>query len=73
MLFLLFCLAVTLCVAKNYLNYLRAKPDFTGKIILITGGSSGLGEELTKQLVTKYHALKIIIAARNLKEMERVR
>lgn len=48
------------------------KPDFTGKTILVTGGSSGIGESLTKQF-SLMGAKRIIIAARRLNELERVK
>lgn len=48
------------------------KPDFSGKVVLITGGSSGIGEELCKQCI-RYNASKVVIAARNMTELERVK
>ena len=48
------------------------KPHFEEKTVLITGASSGLGEEMTKRFVA-LGAQKVIIASRNVKEMERVK
>ena len=49
-----------------------AKIGFAGKTVFITGGSSGIGEALTKRFV-ELGARKVIIASRNVKEMERVK
>ena len=62
-------------VAYKILKIIRwklAKLDFAGKTVFITGGSSGIGEALTKRLV-ELGAQKVIIASRNTQEMERVR
>jgi NADP-dependent 3-hydroxy acid dehydrogenase YdfG len=48
------------------------KPTFKNKRVWITGGSSGIGEELTKQFI-ELGAEEVIISARNVKEMERVK
>ncbi len=48
------------------------RPDFSNKIIFLTGGSSGIGEELCKQLIS-LNAEKVIIASRNLLELNRVK
>jgi NADP-dependent 3-hydroxy acid dehydrogenase YdfG len=40
--------------------------------VLITGGSSGIGEQMAKDFVRK-GASKVIIAARRVAEMERVK
>jgi short-subunit dehydrogenase len=50
----------------------KCKLDFTGKRCFITGGSSGIGEELTKQLIL-LGAKEVIIASRKVAEMERVK
>jgi NADP-dependent 3-hydroxy acid dehydrogenase YdfG len=47
-------------------------PDFSGKTVFITGASSGIGEELAKQVV-RYKAKRVILAARRLDELERVK
>ncbi|HMX05674.1 MAG TPA: SDR family NAD(P)-dependent oxidoreductase, partial [Chitinophagales bacterium] len=44
---------------------------FAGKVIWITGASSGIGEELAYQLATKKAYL--ILSARRTLELERVR
>jgi len=54
------------------LSWYIGKVTFQGKTILITGASSGIGEELAKQMSRK-GAKKIIIAARRMEELERVK
>jgi NADP-dependent 3-hydroxy acid dehydrogenase YdfG len=49
-----------------------AKPHFDGKVILVTGASSGIGEQMVKQFVS-LGAAQVIIAARRTKELERVK
>ena len=51
---------------------MMAKPDVKGKIAFISGGSSGIGEEMAKQMI-RLGAKKVIIAARRLDELERVK
>lgn len=46
-------------------------PKINEKVVWITGASSGIGEELTKQLSQKH--CKLIISARRKSELERVR
>ena len=60
---------------KELLKKIRwdfAVPDVKDKVVFISGGSSGIGEEMAKQMV-KLGAKKIIIASRRLEELERVR
>lgn len=57
---------------KRWWAWLMCKPNFKGKTVLITGGSSGIGEQLTKRVI-ELGAASVIIAARNQKELERVR
>ena len=47
-------------------------PDFTGKTVLITGASSGIGEALVHKFAC-YNAKKIIISARRLDQLVRVK
>ena len=56
----------------HWLKWKNISPDFTGKTILITGGSSGIGEELSYQFA-KLGARKLILAARRIPELERVK
>ena len=66
-------IAIVAVVAYRYYDwYYLIKPDFFNKTIFITGASSGIGEELAKQLVV-LRAKKVIIAARRLNELERVK
>ena len=58
--------------AVQYIKWKTAKLSFAGKTIFITGGSSGIGEAITKRMV-ELGAKKIVIASRNVKEMERVK
>ena len=48
------------------------KPTFEGKVVFITGASSGIGEGLAKKFV-KLNAKTVIIAARRVAELERVK
>ena len=54
------------------LRWMLCRPDYTGKVVLITGGSSGIGEALTKKMNT-LGCKKIIIAARRQNELDRVK
>lgn len=58
--------------ARRLLKWRRCRLDFQGKTVFVSGGSSGIGEEMCKQFV-KYGAAKVIIAARRIDELERVR
>lgn len=48
------------------------KPNVSGKVVFVSGGSSGIGEALAKQMI-KMGAKKVIIAARRVEELERVK
>eukprot|EP01064_Diplonema_japonicum_P007561 TRINITY_DN1519_c0_g1_i7.p1 TRINITY_DN1519_c0_g1~~TRINITY_DN1519_c0_g1_i7.p1 ORF type:complete len:350 (+),score=117.60 TRINITY_DN1519_c0_g1_i7:357-1406(+) len=48
----------------------RAK-DMTGQVVWVTGGSSGIGEELAQQLVAQ--GAMVVISARRMEELERVK
>lgn len=69
-LILLFC--VSMFYLLRYIRWQHISPNYKGKSVFITGGSSGIGEALAKQFV-KYGAKKVIIAARRLNELERVK
>ena len=58
--------------AYQFWQWKMCKPDFTGKTVFITGGSSGIGEALAKRIAI-LGAKKIIIAARRLEELNRVK
>jgi short-subunit dehydrogenase len=55
-----------------FMIWKACKPQFEDKTVLITGGSSGLGEEMAKRFVA-FGAKKVIIASRGVKERERVK
>lgn len=57
---------------RQYKWYYSTVTEFNGKTVLITGASSGIGEELTKQ-ICNLGAKKIIIGARRVEELERVK
>jgi len=63
--------AVVLYFVWNNKQWKDCNPDYTGKTVFISGGSSGLGEEMAKQMV-KLGAAKVIIAARRVSELKRV-
>jgi len=46
--------------------------DFTGKRVFISGGSSGIGEQLAKRMI-ELGAAKVFIAARRQNELDRVK
>ena len=67
-----FVLVQTLAIAQeNFPRTASGKPDFSGKTVFISGGSSGIAEEMAKKFV-KLGAEKVIIAARRKNELERV-
>ena len=53
-----------------YLRRKKVTPNYQGKTVWITGGSSGLGEFLAYEF--NRHGADLIISARNKKELERV-
>ena len=57
---------------RNIHLYKVCQPTFRGKTVLITGGSSGLGEQMAKRFVD-LGAKSVIIASRTIKELERVK
>ena len=65
-------LAIAYQLYNHVYLWFTCKPNFTGKTVLITGGSSGIGETLAKEFI-KLDAKRVIIAARTLKELERVK
>lgn len=58
-------------VYKQY-KWNTLKPRFDGKTVFITGGSSGIGEQLCKRFV-QLGAKNVIITARRVAELERVK
>ena len=52
--------------------YCLTFPRFDGKTIIITGASSGIGEEMAKQM-SRLGAKKLILTARRVEELERVK
>lgn len=73
MILTLFIIAILATLAYyQYRWYYTSPTEFKDKVVLITGASSGIGEELTKQ-ISKLGAKKIIIAARRIEELERVK
>lgn len=58
--------------AFHRIRWNGARPRFDGKTVLITGASSGIGEELVRQM-SHLGTKKIILAARRVAELERVR
>ncbi|OMJ93351.1 hypothetical protein SteCoe_3706 [Stentor coeruleus] len=56
-----------ICKLKTLIN----KPNFKNKVVLVTGGSSGIGESLALEFVKL--GAKVIISGRNLKELNRVK
>lgn len=62
---------VILYQVARYIRWRLCKPDFRGKRVFITGGSSGIGEALTKHLLA-LGAASVTIASRKEDEMARV-
>jgi len=48
-----------------------AKPRFDGQTVLVTGGSSGIGEGLARTFVD-LGAKEVVIASRRIEELKRV-
>ena len=65
-------LAFILFHVVRAIRWKNVKPNFAGKTIFISGGSSGIGELLCKTLL-EYGAKKIIIASRKVEELNRVK
>jgi len=64
--------AIALWFLYHQIVWYTTQPNFEGKVVLITGASSGIGEEITKQL-SKYGAKKLILCSRRIPELERVK
>ncbi|MBS1531292.1 MAG: SDR family NAD(P)-dependent oxidoreductase, partial [Bacteroidetes bacterium] len=48
------------------------KLQFSGKWVLVTGASAGLGEEIARQLAQTHHA-NLILLARRKEKLERLK
>ena len=68
-LFLAFC--IYHLAYQLYWKYL-VFPDFSGKVVLVTGASSGIGEALVHKFVA-LNAKKVIISARRHDQLARVK
>ena len=64
-------IAVYWILYEFYWRFL-VNPSFEGKVVFVTGASSGIGEELAKRFV-QLKAKKVIISARRKAELERVK
>ena len=71
MILIIACVVIALFVYRK-LSWTMGTVDFTDKVVLITGASSGIGEALVKEMCT-LGCKKIIIAARRMNELERVK
>jgi len=76
--FLSVCLAITVLFDADILTFLAVQfgkapaDEFNGKVVWITGASSGIGEALAKE-IAGYGNVKIVISARRKEELERVK
>lgn len=65
-------LALIIYNLYKFYQFKTCTPNFNDKVVLITGGSSGIGEQMAKKFI-ELGASKVIIAARGLKELARVK
>ncbi|OXA62445.1 dehydrogenase/reductase SDR family member 7 [Folsomia candida] len=76
--FFAICVGILLCGDCDIWTFMHLKfgkdiaSRFEGKVVWVTGASSGIGEGLAKELV-KVKNVKIIISARRKEELERVK
>ena len=63
---------IVLWMVYHSIRWHLASPDFTGKTALITGASSGIGEEIAKQMAL-LGTKKLILSSRRVAELERVK
>lgn len=56
---------------KKYLKKRKKKISFKGKTVLITGGTSGLGEHLTERLLA-LEATKIIVTGKDKQKLKKI-
>ncbi|CAI2371406.1 unnamed protein product [Moneuplotes crassus] len=70
--FLLFVLFYILLIVWDTWEQKTAKiPDFNGKVVLVTGASSGIGRQLAKDLNQK--GAEVVITARRIEALEQVK
>ena len=62
---------LVLLILYKLRRFLQKQPNFIGKTVWITGGSSGIGEALARRFISL--GAKVIISGRNIEELERVK
>jgi retinol dehydrogenase 12 len=67
------CTIIFLILAKRYFagGVCRVNRDLTGQVILVTGGNSGLGKEVIRQLVKQ--PVTVIFGARDNRKSEQAK
>lgn len=60
-----------MCSASSNIKLVCAESEYAGKVVWITGASSGIGEAMAKELA-KSNA-KVVLSARRKDELERVK
>jgi len=72
LLFCCCCLVALLWYAYDWINFAKCEPRYDGKTVLVTGASSGIGEQLAIDFIAK-GAEKVIIAARSTDKLEKIK